>query len=303
MQKLSVKVIEKMIEQQATSKEIDFILFSSRTQADSGLVKGVYYKDVVEAMQLSNQQFYNVKNSLAEKGIIKAEKNNYYDHDITILDNSYVNVEDFKDNPYVNTNHDIFFTEEFRKMKAGAKLLALIIMRTTHMSHANKYNAFKIGVKKFFDKYKEVLRVSKRVLRVYLTQLRQFFAIGIKEGLYYITPLKRVYRSIGAKTETSRLNEHEIAVICRRNKVKITTEKDCQDTATFIHQYRAEAEQKKADIVEVVAEAIKRSVDKAKEAVSSKRRELQPKLIHIWVRGLLDIKGKSQETTYAAVTE
>jgi len=291
MQKLSKQVLDKMIERHVTGKEIDYLLETSRHQDNFGRVKGVYYKEVAEQMGLSYMQFYNVQKSLVEKGIIHVEKNNYHDYDITILDNAYPNPEeDVKKKPYVNTNHDVFYTEEFRKMKPGAKLLTMYLMYVTRMNETNRFNSFKIGVQKLFEKFTGMLEVSKRVIRVYLTQIREFFSIGIVEGLYYITPKKKIYRSVGRKSEQANFSEHEVAVICRRNRIKIEKEKDLEDVGKLISQYGPWAESHGKNILKIIAEGISRSVDKLREAVAAKRRELQPPLVHLWIRSLLGIQ-------------
>lgn len=45
MQKLSEKLIDRMIQEQLSSAEVDFIIYLSRYQDDYGMVSGVYYKE------------------------------------------------------------------------------------------------------------------------------------------------------------------------------------------------------------------------------------------------------------------
>lgn len=304
MQKLSYEVIEKLIQQNATSSQIDGIIYMSRYQDNAGNVKGVYYKDVAEQMCMSNQQFYNMKASLVEKGIISAEKNNYYDHDVTILDNDYSDPKlNLKDKPYVNTNHNIFYTEEFREMKAGAKLMILRLMYLTRMNKASNINPYKRIVEEFFKDMTELLNVSKRVIRSYLTEIKEFFSVGIVKGVYYITPKNKVYKSkeeregkAGKRTEADQFNEHEIEVVCRRERVQIKSQEELKDTRKVINQYKEKAESKKKNILNVVAEAIRRSVDKGRESVAAVRRELQPKLINTWVQALINDRVATEVT-------
>lgn len=289
MQKLSIDVLNKMIEQKVTGCEIDFILYISRFQDDAGVVKGVYYKDVAKEAGMSFQQFYNAKQSLQEKGIIRVEKNDYYDSDITILDNSYKDItsvkETVKRKPYINTNHDIFFSKRFREMKPGAKLMALDLMRRTRINETGRFNPYKFSVKKLFETYTGLLDVTKRVIRVYLTQLRSFFGISLTGKIYEIIPRDTLYRSRKRKTERENYHEHRVKVACRRNRVHIDDKKDLSDAAGLCAQYAETARNGNKEIFTVMEEAVKRS-----SGEQTGKAVLLPKLVHVWVRALLDIK-------------
>lgn len=265
-----------MIAAGVTSKEFDFLIYVSRFQGEDGKVDGIYYKEVCENMNISHQGFYDIKNSLEKKGIIKSEKNSRIDHDITILGNSFENTENFQES-YINTNHNIFQEEDFFQLKAGTKLLAMEMMK---LSYAGKGKAV-IGKEKFYEKYCRLFRVKKRVMRIYLMQLKKFFSVGLKDGKYYITPLVKVYRKPGTKTETERYAEHRIKTIGRRNRMDISDKKAVRDTAILAGQYRNAALQAGMDIWNVIREAISRSLDKLNESYHTyKIRMFKPKLIH-----------------------
>lgn len=55
MQKIKYTVLENMIKQKLTSAEINFLLYLSHFQDDTGLVRGVYYKEICESLNLSYQ--------------------------------------------------------------------------------------------------------------------------------------------------------------------------------------------------------------------------------------------------------
>lgn len=279
MQKLKNSIVDKMIAAHLTSNEIDFLIYVSRFQNDNGCVSGIHYKEVCEAMNISYQGFYDVKSSLEEKGFIKSEKSNRIDHDITILNNSFRGEEDVKEG-YINTNHNIFYMDEFFALKAGAKLLAMHMMKVTFAAKAS----FQIGVDKFYDEktgYPQRFGVSKRVMRTYLMQIKEFFSIGIKDKKYFITPKKIVYRKPGQATEQDNYAEHNVEVICRRNRIKDVGGKEKRDVCILLRQYKKDALAVKKDVVDVLKKAIELSIEALNiNEPRIKNRHLKPKLVH-----------------------
>lgn len=280
MQKIKSSILAKMIETGITSKEFDFLIYISRFQDESGRVEGVHYKEVCGEMGISHQGFYDIKQSLAEKGIISAGKSSRIDHDITIIGNSFEGVENFEES-YINTNHNIFQCREFFALKAGTKLLAMEMMK---ISYAGQGKAV-IGKNKFYEKYCSMFRVSRRVMRGYLMQIKAFFSVGLKDGKYYITPLVKVYRKPGTKSENERYAEHQTKVICRRNRMDISDKKAISDTAKLAAQYKRIALDAGKNIWVVLQRAIESSLDKLNEAYNTyKIRNIKPKLIHKLIR-------------------
>ncbi len=276
MQKIKSSVLAGMIAAGVTSREFDFLIYISRFQDESGRVEGVHYRDVCAEMGMSFQGFYDTKRSLEEKGIISAGKSSRIDHDITILGNSFEGVENFEES-YINTNHNIFQSREFFDLKAGTKLLAMEMMK---ISYAGQGKAV-IGKEKFYEKYCSMFQVSRRVMSAYLMQLKAFFSVGLKDGKYYITPLVKVYRKPGTKSENERYAEHQTKVICRRRRMDVTDHKAVSDTAKLAAQYRRTACQAGKDIWNVLREAVEKSLDMLNEAYRTHRiRTIKPKLIH-----------------------
>lgn len=272
-----------MIAAGITSKEFDFLIYISRFQDESGRVGGVYYKEVCKEMNMSYQGFYDTKKSLVEKGLIFSSKNSDIDHDITIVGNSYYGIDNYEEIPYVNTNHNIFKEKEFLKLKAGAKLLAMEVMNLSRMGGGKMV----IGTKKFYKKYCKLFRVTKRMMRKYLMQLKPFFSIGIKEGKYYITPKKQIYREPTEKTEIERYREHEVKVICRRKGMDVSDEKEIKETAGFIRQYQNKAAKSGYDIWQVIKIAIDMSLEKLNEKYKTyKIRKIKHRVIHIMIKNI-----------------
>lgn len=307
MQRISVEILEKMFRSKLTRCEINFLLCVSRYQDQGGHVRGVYYREIAKEMHSSYPQFYAAMRSLEAKGFLLCEKNSYYDYDITILGNDYRKndiYEDTKENlkrkPYINTRHEIFYSGAFLKMKPGAQLLAMDFMGLTRL---NK-NTHKIGTENFFEKYKGLLGVTKRTLRVYLTQLKEFFSIGIKGGLYWIRAKVHVYRD-GGNTEMENYNEQQIRTECRRNKIKVMDETEVKEVRKLFQQYGRQAAAAGRDILEIVREGIRHSIDPC-EKLASREPVLKNRLVHIWVRKLLgmeDGKGTGQKSREPALAK
>ena len=306
MQRLSVEILKKMCSSHLTRCEIDFLLAVSRYQDESGKVTGVYYKDIAADMGFSIPQFYAAKKTLTKKGFIKCEKNNYYDHDITIIGNSYMDIHklvkiSFKDKPYINTNRVIFYDKAFRKLKPGAKLLAMLFV----VLLKNEDWSSKKSVDNFFKEYGQLLGVKERILRVYITQLKEFFSIGIVQGMYRIRAKKGRVFPYAEKKEVDNYNEQLIKKVCRRSRIKVLQEADTEKIRSNIKQYRDRAIRAGKDILAVIDEAIRRSVDPLEE-MSSPKSVLKPKLVHLWIKRLLGIaeneKGEEQPETASEST-
>lgn len=294
MQKLANSILTKMINAHLTGYEIDFVLYISKFQNVHGVVPGVYYKEVMAALGLSTQQFYNIKKSLIEKGIIKSEKKSYYDHDITIIGNDS-SEKGYLKQGYINTNKSVLSSAKFKKLKPNAKLMALDLIKITETtSKKQRTKSFKIQVGKLYQKYKTFFGVTERVVRRYLKELKELFTIGIKDHLYYITPKSGLLDSRSGlfereqKTEIENENENEIRTICRRKRVN-TDEDSITSVAKLIEQYRSTAKNLKKDILDIIHSSIERSIDKRNQSKSVPGKFLKPKLVHVWIRALLNL--------------
>ena len=286
MTKLSYKVLDKIISNKLTSHEINLIICISRFQKDTGEIIGVSYKKVCEETGMSIQKFYDALHSLCDKNIIVYEKRSYWDIDITILDN------DFSDNNYsdgyINTNHHIFYMDEFKELKAGAKILAMLLMKVTFTCR----NSFQVGIKKFRDKYAGLMQISKRTLLLYLNKLKRFFSIGIKDKKYFITPKSIIYNDTRKKTESELLNNQQIMVAIKRNRIKDATEQDIKDTLNVLNQYNPYLkENKNFSIINTINLSIQKLNDKILDKRKWKRK-LYPKFIHILIQGELGLTNK-----------
>lgn len=285
MQKLKYSIIDKMIEKGCTSAEVNFICHIAKYQDDTGFIQGVYYKEICSDLNCADQTFYNLMNSLEAKGIIKKIKASYWDYNIVILGNDFTEAikRNFKgkDDKYINLNHEIFYNKDFYRLKAGEKLLAMKFL-VICLSGRGSYNK---SVKEFFEKYKDIFNVTKRVIQNYLTTLKKFFSIGVKDKQYWITPKKGVYKAfLSERTDDVVFNKHFGKVTCRREKVKYT-EKKLEDTLYLLWQYKSYVEDTE-NIYELLRNAVVESLKKANKGIREVKwnRELEPKLVHTLFR-------------------
>lgn len=296
MQRLSIEILKKMFEKRLTRCEVGFLLCASRYQDKGGHIKGLYYKEISNEMGCSYPMFYAAMRSLQAKGFISCEKKDATDYDITILGNDYQtgaiykdDGENYRNKPYINTRHDIFYSDAFHKMKAGAQIMAMELMGLTRLAGGQ----YKENAQHFLNKYVARLNVQMRTLRIYLTQLREFFSIGIKDGMYWIRAKKNVYRN-GGNTEIENYNEQQIRMTCRRNKIKAGEGTEVEDVRKLVKQYGKKCIDAGRDALETVMEAIKRSVNPV-WGMSAEDKVLMPKLVHKWIRQLLAEEGESEQ--------
>lgn len=272
VQKLKNTILDKMMAAHLTKAEVDFMLEISHYQDESGKVYGVYYKDVCEAIGISYQTFYVTMESLVDKGLICLVKAYYGDWDIIIQGNDFTYPEAFSEG-YISTGHDMFYDDMFRKLKANEKLLAMQFLKI-----AGAGKRYHIGVNVLYEKYTEILHVTKRTLQVYLGKLKQFFSVGIKDKMYWITPLTAVFKSLAPK-DIQTFSEHLGEVACRRNRITYTGQ-ELRNATELVKQY---AQLMKDRIADVFLNAVSDSVIKVNQQIRDKHkwnRQLNPKFVH-----------------------
>ena len=137
---------------------------------------------------------------------------------------------------------------------------------------------YHIGVELLYNKYSKLLQVSKRTIQIYLGKLKTFFSIGIKDKMYWITPLTAVYKD-KAPTDTQQFAQHLGEVACRRNKATYTGD-EFKDAINLIKQYEQRLHKATTS---VFLQAVKNSIVKTNECVRNKKkwnRQLNPKFVH-----------------------
>lgn len=273
MQKIRNNVLERLMKACLSRAEIDFILYISHYQDDSGRVIGLYYKNVCKALEISYQTFYDVLRNLEKKGIISAQKAFYGDWDVTILDNQF----EKEYSGYISTGNDIFINKDFLKCKAKEKLLAMEFLKIVkNPQNGGKYC---ISREKFLEKYGAILHVTKRILMRYLQSLKRFFSIGLKAGKYFIRLKKEYAEKEISKKDKELIKEHVSGVVFRRQKATYT-ENEFRDTAQLLIQY---ASRLGDGLIQKFGEAVAESIGRRNNKIKNKykwNRELNPKFVH-----------------------
>lgn len=235
--------MEKIQRANVTNRELEFLLHICNYQEDTGVVPGVYYKDICSGLGMSHQTFYNVLHGLRSKGIVVLQKVNRIDWDILIVGNDCSNQKEVEKEGYLSLADGLFAMEQFRKMKANEKLLAMLFL-TWCRSGKRTYQE---GKEKLLARLRETLGCGLRAVQKYFTHLREFFSIGIKEGKYLITLRKSIPERLGAsetKTDAQMEHEHKVQCACNRNGIKNPDEAEIAETAQLgWKQYKREIQE------------------------------------------------------------
>ncbi len=301
MQKIKNSIIDKMIAAKLTSKEFDFVIYLSRFQNYKGCVDGVHYKELCQEMNMSYQGFYDVKQSLEEKGIISSEATEHGDYRITILENAFTDGEDIKAG-YINTKHSMFFQKEFFGLKSGAKLLGTWLFK---VCSAQK-GCFRVGLEKFYGKeYLGKFGVTKRVMHGYLMSLKNagLFAVTLKGGVYHIILKQHVIKKSDIQTEAERMRVHQTEAVLRRNRIKEagTGKKELLE---LFKQYEAIAVRMGENLFELIDKAVHMSLLKKNEGEKwLKDKSINIKLIHLELKIQLNRKNENINTEIFKATE
>lgn len=144
-------------------------------------------------------------------------------------------------------------------------------------THENGHS-IQIGVDTLYQKFMDILGVSKRVIRGYLHNLKKFFSIGVKDGKYYITYLHSVFRDAygpDVKSEESIYLEHLVKKECWRKHIA-GDEAALEDTAGLVKQYR----QRYGRGTEAMIGLLMACVEQSIQGLGRKMRRLQPKYIN-----------------------
>lgn len=277
--RIKYRLLDKM--SNLTRAEIDLLLYIARKQNLKGFVPGVHNQDVVKNTGMCKQSFYTSMRGLEEKGLIRVFRATDIDYDITILDNDFSYEGAFHEG-YVNLQRKVFHSKKFLALKAREKFMLMYFLKITHENSSS----YRIRTQTFYEKFISIFQVTERVVRYYLHSLREFFSVGIKNGLYYITYKHKVFQAMSSTGTETLEHENFIRVCCRRNKIRSATDTQIRDTAGLIKQYRKEAEIQKYSIYEILKLAIRQT---AMEKERPKDRILNPKYIHMLTRNMLHI--------------
>jgi len=134
--KLSLQTLDHLLES-CTGKEIDLAIYLGQFMDATGVVGGIYYKNVVEDIGMSESAFYKCLYALEAKGIIKISMENEHSYwAVQFIDSSFTCVEDYR-RGYLNLNYEILHTKSFRKLTRSEKVIILRVLKLMgfHIKH------------------------------------------------------------------------------------------------------------------------------------------------------------------------
>lgn len=273
--KVKCSLVEEKFHRLSASEWALIIFLIRRADERTATAEGVYYRNVMKETGICKQSFYNALRGLEEKEIIKVVKESDLDYDVRICGNEYPvqTTEAYKEEPYINLNMDIFYTEAFKKLKPHEKYLLFMFLRYSH----EKGHSYRHKADEFYKDIKEVLKVTKRVIRGYLCSLKQFFSIGIKNGIYYVTcKIDTIKKSKGRKMEEVWKYEQAVRTECHRNHTEYS-DKDLYDTAYLVITSR---EKFGGCGTEIVLSMIRECIRKSVSGLLRRERRLSPAYIN-----------------------
>lgn len=279
MQKIKLDVFKSWFGKDLTGKEIDFLIALSFYQNERGIVRGVYYKDMMEDAEMSVQTFYDCKRSLMEKGVITATvMDGTGDYDIVINGNDFslYTQEDYNKGQvkYLRMNAYLFRDINFKKLKPKQKLLVMDLYHIQNAGAPRCVQAYRIRRENFIKKYangtnpdgtqrKGLLDITERTLQKYLKMLKLYFSVGIKEGIYFFTIRKQFQKK--AAEENTVAMAHLLKTACRRNKItdedkeeaeKKVYKKEWKDILYILLNHRKEIVDQEIDVGRILCDMI-----------------------------------------------
>ena len=272
MNKLKYDLIRKIYDDTSlTSDELNMLIWIAKNADDFGTVTGMYYKEISKELSVCHSQFYNIINSLQEKGYIKKSKDYSTDMNITMEENMFI-VHDEQGNPtveyrdYLNLNMSIFDDSEFYSLKAYAKkLLLAIIVKTVNDRARRKKNGGKTYAKIFhvpinmFKIYADKLHVTIRMIKSYFKDISKWISIYndneytaaeiisvqekvIKKPEVFIKEKGKTNINIRKKTDRFDSDLTFIKMLCRRRNIE-NDEESLTDAAMLLSQYQNRAKE------------------------------------------------------------
>ena len=240
LNKLKNVYIDKMIENQLSNAEIDFLLYIANYQNNFGVVASVYYKEVCSAINISVQKFYDIIKSLSKKKLINTDKINPADICVELVGNDF-SAGNYSDG-YLKVSSIDFQNEKFMGMKAGSKLLFLYMQRFTEGKH--------MLISNFYEQFCALFHKSKKSMQIYLSELKKKFYLFIskKRNKAYnyemtIKKSKMVIKDIlDTPSEKEKLKENIKSLIyCNFNKYvpKSASDRVLEDIANLISTKKA----------------------------------------------------------------
>lgn len=286
MNKIKYSLIHRIYDDiSLTSDELNMIIYLAKNADDFGEVQGIYYKTAAKELSVCHSQFYNVINSLQEKGYIVKSKEFTSDINIIMPENAYIEPDD-AGNPvpayanYLNLNMEIFEDKRFYELKVYAKklLLALLVKAVNDKAGRKKRGIqatytkiFHVSARKY-KVYADKLHVSLRMIKQYFKDISEWIscyndsvytnaeiitvkAEAVKKPTIYVTENGKV--TARRKHDGFDSDRTYVQMLCRRrNTDDDYEERELSDAAMLLQQYRKKAEGIGQNIRSIVERAL-----------------------------------------------
>lgn len=236
--KLKFSILDNLIASKCSKTDINLVFFLASKQIPTGHIYNVYYKEVVDTLQITPISFYRRIEQLQLKGIISYELAGKYGYYNFVLNNNDWSDMSFEEG-YLNINRDFFFSEAFRSMRASEKYVFLKIMKRNqdnfneiNMSDEKIAEYAQIDVKnkrlitRITDSLKAITVGNKAIFDVFTTQRR-------KRNIHFF---KLILNERRAVTEKEVMQRHHFESFCKKHKI-FYTEKDMKDLIQMDNQY------------------------------------------------------------------
>ncbi len=277
-----------------TNCEMKLIFWLLERKNARGVVFGV--RVGLFKQMMAKQSFYNALQGLIDKGLIyTCHHKNTGDYDILIYDCSDKNCIDENGKAcYINLNREIFRSDAFQELTSKAKYMMLNLyhktsikinssgVRATHEKYMNE----------FYKKYGSEMKRTKRRIREYLHDIKQFFNVNLKKGFkgwIYVIGRTRLTYSLDKKMSnvaTKERRKHFVQTIFNRYKLK-ASDNAINDVAHLFITYKPDNET-------MFEKQLERAII---THARDKNKEVSPARIHELLRNELGFPAK--ETIHA----
>lgn len=154
-----------------SSLELDTVIYFTTISDAHGYIADYHIADLATILHCSIRATYFILDNLQRKGFIKVEASPWYGaRNITLLDNDFSDVQDYKDTHYLNTNHSLFnfsqsgWYESFKQLSLYAKKTLLLVLSGYKVDY---------GYRVSINSLQERLQLKNRLLVVsYLDELK-----------------------------------------------------------------------------------------------------------------------------------
>lgn len=259
--KIKNKNLDKILHN-ATSKEIDFMLYVIQFQDEYGTIKGINYIDVCQSINITPTTFYDVLKGLETKDIITVDYNNtdYSFFTVTINENDFSSASNYKDG-YLNVNYNLLHSTDFQQLTRGEKVIILNLYKISN----SRYE-----IKATIDTLCRWTSYKKQAVVRYLKRLSKM--LTLKRENNTITFIANNYFYEKGSTEKNILNTHLVKYLTKKNRAS-TDDENIKDVVNLFNQYSY-----------VVPDVIYDIIDKSLKTLKI----LQVKYIHKYLSNYLE---------------